>query len=281
MITFEQFIEKWLGKKADFDGAYNGQCVDLFRFYVQEVLGLPQPKGVSGAKNFWTNYESDPSLKNYYEKIPNTPSNIPKNGDVVFWNEKAGGGYGHVAMWIEGDVNKFTSFDQNWPTLSVCTKTVHDYKNVYGWFRPKVTNPPPIEEMFQKCVTDRDSHWNDRIAVCRALELPEDSLIDTIIRSINAYKGSAAKSEELEKKVQSIETAYKEQLSTLQQQLLDKQQTVTTLSIGDAQVVQPYIDQLDSKDKQITKMAEEIRQLKLSGPKNSLWETIKRLLKIK
>lgn len=139
----DKFVEKWIGKKADFDGAYAGQCVDLFRFYVQDVLRHPQPKGVNGAKDFWTNYETDPNLNKYFKKIANTPTFVPIKGDVVVWNGKAGQGFGHIAIFLEGDVNGFTSFDQNWPTLSKCTKTKHDYKNVYGVFRPNVTEETP------------------------------------------------------------------------------------------------------------------------------------------
>jgi Skp family chaperone for outer membrane proteins len=144
-MTVDQFVEKYLGKKIDFDGAYGGQCVDLFRQYVKEVLELPQPKGVNGAAEFWTGYDNDPNLKNNYEKIANTPTGVPQKGDVMLWNKKAGGGFGHVSVFLSGNVDTFVSFDQNWPTLSVCTKTNHNYTNVYGWLRAKkkeVTPPP-------------------------------------------------------------------------------------------------------------------------------------------
>jgi hypothetical protein len=64
---------------------------------------------------------------------------IPEKGDVVIWNGNAGGGYGHVAIFLEGGLLSFKSFDQNWPTLSVCTITEHNYKNIYGWIRPKIS----------------------------------------------------------------------------------------------------------------------------------------------
>ncbi len=143
-MTFQQFIDKYLGKKIDFDNAYAGQCVDLFRQYCKEVLVISQPKRVAGAADFWTNYDSDPNLKNNFDKIANTPTGIPLKGDVVLWNKRAGGGFGHVAVFISGNATQFTSFDQNWPTLSVCTKTEHGYQNVYGWLHPKVSTPPPL-----------------------------------------------------------------------------------------------------------------------------------------
>jgi hypothetical protein len=66
------------------------------------------------------------------------------------------GAYGHVAVCKEGDVNSFTSFDQNWPTnvdangngLGVCHFQGHNYNGVLGWLRPKslpnVPEPPVV-----------------------------------------------------------------------------------------------------------------------------------------
>lgn len=150
-MNLEQFVEKYLGKKIDWDGYYGGQCVDLFRQYIDDVLKFPQPKGVGGAKDFWPNYDTDNALKNYYDKIPNTPTAVPSAGDVMLWNEKAGGGWGHVAVFLEGNANTFTSFDQNWPKLDVCTKTTHDYKNVFGWLKPKKFTS----------LKDTDIDWDD------------------------------------------------------------------------------------------------------------------------
>lgn len=135
-MTFQEFIDTHLGKKLDWDGQYGYQCVDLFRFYCSQVLKIPQPKGVGGASEFWTKFSKDPVLTANFYPINNTPDGVPQFGDVILWNNKAGGGWGHVAMFIEGDSNQFTSLDQNWPVQSV-TKTKHDYQNVYGWLHPK------------------------------------------------------------------------------------------------------------------------------------------------
>ena len=139
-MTFDQFIDKWIGKKADFDGAYGGQCVDLARYYWKEVTQTPQPKGVAGAADFWTNYPTDPALNLNFDRISNTPTGVPLKGDIMIWNKNAGGGFGHISMFISGDANGFSSFDQNWPTLSVCTRTSHNYTNVLGWFTLKGNN---------------------------------------------------------------------------------------------------------------------------------------------
>ena len=139
VLTLDQFIAKYSGGKIDYDGAYGGQCVDLFRKYNQEVLGINQPKGVVGAADFWTNYETDPNLYNNFEKIPNTPDLIFKKGDVPIWNKKAGGGFGHVAVVSDdkGTKSSFNSFDQNWRALNICEVTEHNYTNVSGVLRPK------------------------------------------------------------------------------------------------------------------------------------------------
>ncbi len=84
-MTLNEFVIKWSGKMCEWDGKFGGQCVDLFRQYVHEVLGLPQPKGVEGAKDFWINYETDPNLKNNFLKLTNTDEFVPIAGDVPIW----------------------------------------------------------------------------------------------------------------------------------------------------------------------------------------------------
>ncbi|MDR1326204.1 MAG: CHAP domain-containing protein [Treponema sp.] len=137
-MRFREFVKANIGKCLDYDKAYAGQCVDLFRFYCKDVLGLPaQPRPVDGAAAFFENYGSDAALRDNFTLIKNAPEAVPRYGDVIVWDRKRGKGYGHVSVFIHGDVNGFTSFDQNWPALSKCTETEHDYVNVIGWLRPK------------------------------------------------------------------------------------------------------------------------------------------------
>ena len=143
-MSLQQFIEKYLGTKVDWDKYYGGQCVDLYRQYVHDVLDFPQSPGVGGASEIWDS-ASPPQL---YDFIENTPTGLPQAGDIVVWNRKVGGGFGHVAIFLSGDLNKFVSLDQNWPTLSKVTKTTHNYNSVIGWMRPKlptIENPMPNE----------------------------------------------------------------------------------------------------------------------------------------
>jgi hypothetical protein len=107
--------------------------VDLFQFYCKDVLDLTtQPRPVDGAAAFFENYANGKVLWDNFTLIKNTPQAVPRYGDVIIWNRKKGQGYGYVSVFIHGDAIGFTSFDQNWPTISKCTETERDYVNVVG-----------------------------------------------------------------------------------------------------------------------------------------------------
>lgn len=134
---FKNFRLQYLGKKIDFDGVYGGQCVDLFLQYNKEVVNNITPLPVVGAKDYWSNYDRDPALKNAYTKISNSATNVPEEGCVLIFKDMPNNPFGHVSIFIEGTDMIFTSFDQNWPTLNKCTVTEHNYDYLLGWFRPK------------------------------------------------------------------------------------------------------------------------------------------------
>src|SRR3990167_9367950 len=132
MITFDQFIQKYSGKYIDYDGYYGYQCMDLYRQFVKEVYGCQQSPPVSGAAKVWDTYNKD-----FFTSISNGPVNYPNRGDIIIWNTKAGGGYGHIAIAMDSTSMTFNSFDQNWPVGSRCHKQPHNYTNVLGWLTPK------------------------------------------------------------------------------------------------------------------------------------------------
>lgn len=152
-MTLVQFIDKYKGKKIDYDNAFGGQCVDLYRQYCKEVLNVPQSPSVTGAADIWVSY-----LPEYFDQIKNTPEFIPQEGDIMIWNKKAGGGFGHVGVVVSADINGFTSFDQNWFKISVCELVKHTYANVYGVIRAKKTTSSELEA----CLTDRKKFWEER-----------------------------------------------------------------------------------------------------------------------
>ena len=154
-MNLDQFIAKYTGKKLDWDNAYGGQCVDLYRFYLKEVLNTTQTPPVVGASEIFDTAGSD------FERIVNTPDGVPQKGDIVIWNKKAGGGFGHVGVFIEGDANRFKSFDQNWRALNVCEPTEHTYTNVRGWLR-FITMPEKTytQAEWQTERDERNKNWD-------------------------------------------------------------------------------------------------------------------------
>lgn len=133
-MTFDEFVTKWNGKGIDFDGAYGDQCMDLMHQYVVEVLGLSDGRilAAPAAKYVYLNFSTIYGNQ-YFERIANTPTGVPQKGDIVLWD----GYYGHVAIFKEGNVNNFRSFDQNYPVGSKCHIQYHNYTNVLGWLRFK------------------------------------------------------------------------------------------------------------------------------------------------
>ena len=214
-MSFDEFITKYLGKKIDYDKAYEGQCMDLYHQYVLEVLGLEHP-GASSAYMLWNKTWRD------YEKIPNSLLGVPKKGDIVIWNSNVGGGNGHVSIFIEGGVMMFTSLDQNWPTLSVVTKTKHIYRNVVGWLRPKkpITNPDWL-------INNSDA-W---IGILTYLEVTKDN--PTLDDAKNVVAGIKARATDMEKQSGQWEANYnseKEVTSNLGEQVLKFEKDIKDLN---------------------------------------------------
>lgn len=176
-MTFDQFIEKYNGKGIDFDKSYGFQCFDLYRQYCKEVLNIPQspPTGTSGAVTIATNY-----LSEYLNKYENTPTGVPEKGDILVWG-KSYGPYGHVAVFIEGNVNTFTSFDQNDPVGSLCHIQKHNYKGLLCWLRLKSTMQEKTytQAEWQLERDERNKNWElylDEIEKNKSLVLENNGL---------------------------------------------------------------------------------------------------------
>lgn len=132
MILFDEFIAKYTGKFVEYHSYGAGalyQCVDCVNQYIVEVLGKQAIIG--------TNAQDVPSKvsKDDYDYILNTPTGVPSKGDIVIF--KSADKVGHISIFIEGNTNLFTSFEQNYPTGSPCKKVNHNYVNVLGWLKPK------------------------------------------------------------------------------------------------------------------------------------------------
>ena len=138
MKSYEDFIKSVIGTSFDEDHVAGVQCVDLVKRYLKEVFGLNVPNGFGNAIDYYNDYNNKKLLSTNFERIENTPSFIPKKGDIMIWNEKRGKGAGHVAICTgNGDTKNFYSYDLNWNGSKKVKEVKHDYKNVLGVLRYK------------------------------------------------------------------------------------------------------------------------------------------------
>lgn len=136
MSAYSQLKKDTLGKYLTVTGADARQCTATFHYYTN-LLKTPIVWG--NAVDLYTNASTA-----YWTKIPNTPSAVPKQGDVIIWGAMPGNPYGHVGIFDNGNVNSFTSLDQNWPTGSVVHLQKHaNYAYVKGWLRYKAPAAKP------------------------------------------------------------------------------------------------------------------------------------------
>lgn len=150
-MTLQEFLQMNNGKYIEVAGSPDArnQCVDAVNAYIRDVLQLPIIE--------WTNAVDFPSKAgDKYDFIKNTTNNVPLEGDLVIWS----GGVGHIAVFIEGDAKRFTSFDQNYPTGSPCHIQNHSYTNVAGWLRAKKA---PVA-VYDQAAHDRIQELDGKIA---------------------------------------------------------------------------------------------------------------------
>lgn len=276
-MNFDEFIKKYEGKFVEYHsygtGAQN-QCVDLANAYITEVLGL---KAIIG-----TNAQDFPSKAgNDYDWIVNTPKGLPLKGDIMIF--RSADGVGHISIFIEGNLNLFTSFDQNYPTGSPCKKVRHNYRNVIGWLHPKKENmdtiPVPKND-FEKLV-QKSSNYD---AVCEALSYPKDTGLDTIKNAINGLKGlntSLAKAQEeiknreeqvsrLNTEIANLTTLLRKTEITLENQVKETQKLTTV-----------YKTQLLEKQDLIDSIAKKLGEAKIKIAELEAKRDFTTLLKVK
>ena len=101
-------IQEWMnsvnGKIIDMDGAYGGQCWDLWSSYARNVYGIPaaDTNTVDGyaASVYTARYDRSKALQNTFIREAGTYT--PVYGDVAFWN---GNGMNHVAIVVRDNGN--------------------------------------------------------------------------------------------------------------------------------------------------------------------------------
>lgn len=133
-MTFNEFYQGVNGKSLDYDGLYGYQCVDLAKVYLDWCFGI-KPGAWGNAKDYWNNLNKPGMADNFYQ-VPNTRDLVVERGDIVVWGAMSGNPYGHVSIGLSGDINHFTSLDQNWGSNYV-REVYHNYDGVLGVLRVK------------------------------------------------------------------------------------------------------------------------------------------------
>lgn len=133
------YIKTLEGKGWDFDGAYGWQCFDLANMYWNKLFGHGlRGAGAADIPNV-NNFKGEAKVYN------NTPSFKAQEGDIIVFNRNYGGGYGHVAIVLNGNHDgkymQFVSLDQNWygggrAKTEVAQRIVHNYDFPMWFIRP-------------------------------------------------------------------------------------------------------------------------------------------------
>lgn len=138
-MKLDEFINKYINTKVDFDNAFGAQCVDLFRQYCKDVWNIPHTGAVEGAKDLFLKWEKMPLEKKYFKKIPaNKAYNDTEMefGDVVVWGETSNNKYGHVAILISKvDEKSILVFEQNGIKQNGAKLALKSIENMLGVLR--------------------------------------------------------------------------------------------------------------------------------------------------
>lgn len=103
-MNIQEWINSVNGKTIDMDGAYGGQCWDLWSSYARNVYGIPAADAntVDGyaASVYTQRYDRSKALQNAFTK--ESANYTPVYGDVAFWKRS---GMNHVAIVIKDNGN--------------------------------------------------------------------------------------------------------------------------------------------------------------------------------
>ena len=132
---FNEFKEKYLGKTVDVDGAFGGQCVDLFNAWNRDYNKCYINCAPTGyARSLAENKANNGILKHFNE----TAINNMIEGTVVVYGQCKFAPVGHVGFFIEdnGD-GTFKCLQQNYNNQQVVTINNNPYSGIIGAFIPK------------------------------------------------------------------------------------------------------------------------------------------------
>lgn len=132
-MTLDKFLKTYTtGKSYGYNGKYIGECVSLVKCYIRDVLEVT-PKAIGNAKDYWSKRSSS-YIKNIFTSFPNTPSFVPRRGDVFV---RTSGKYGHIGIVLEATTDYFYTIEQNYNGCRVVKNIKHTNWSNINFLRPK------------------------------------------------------------------------------------------------------------------------------------------------
>lgn len=133
-MNIQEWINSVNGKTIDMDGAYSGQCWDLWSSYARNVYGIPtaDTNTVDGyaASVYTARYDRSRALQNAFTK--ESANHTPTYGDVAFWKRS---GMNHVAIVIKDNGNgTLQTISQNPNKAGYVTISKN---GIIGYFHPR------------------------------------------------------------------------------------------------------------------------------------------------
>lgn len=132
---FNEFKERYLGKTVDVDGAWGGQCVDLFNAWNRDYNNCYINCAPTGYARSLAENKANNGILNYFNE---TAINNMIEGTVVVYGQCKFAPVGHVGFFIEdnGD-GTFKCLQQNYNNQQVVTINNNPYSGIIGAFIPK------------------------------------------------------------------------------------------------------------------------------------------------
>lgn len=131
---FNEFKNKYLGKKVDIDGLYGGQCVDLFNAWNKDYNGIYINCKPSGYARSLAENKANNGILKYFKE---TAANNMIEGTVVVYGNCKFAPNSHVCFFIKDNGNgTYQALQQNNKGRQYVTIDNNPYEGIIGAFIP-------------------------------------------------------------------------------------------------------------------------------------------------
>lgn len=128
-MTLDEFVKQYEGKKVDYDGYYDAQCVDLVRLYIRLVWSLPQPRNLISAYEAYTRWLR---CGDGFNEIGWKSLTKIARGDLVVFPPTVTNPHGHIAIVLDVADDEVLCFEQNGFTQKGAEQKRRPLKTVFG-----------------------------------------------------------------------------------------------------------------------------------------------------